>query len=288
MAARRCIVTLATDDRQYPAALDRLEASLARVGFEGAIVSWRGSALPEGAPTHLSVPFGFKPYGLAETANRGHELLLWLDASCVAVRSLDPIFARIERDGYVLFRNRSYAVGEWAADAALEALGLDREQAMALPEVNAAAVGLNMGSEVGAAFLDGWQAAARDGVAFRGVPRDLQDEDDYRAVKWNRDGRVSLDPRVRGHRHDQTVAGVLAARLGMSPTAEWLEIYSSRARTIGPRTRVVVDRDAGKEDAVLASLSRLRRARWLGVVGPRLFRRRAGASGLAASRRLGV
>ncbi len=220
MAHRRCVVTLATDHKQYPASLDRLEASLAKVGFEGELAAWRGGRLPEGCPEHADVPFAFKPYCLAEAARGGGGLLLWLDAACIAVRSLDPVFARIERDGYVLFRNRAYLVGEWASDAALETFGLSRDDAMSLPEVNAAVVGLNVDSDVGAGFLERWLAAAGAGLAFRGVPEPLVGADDYGAVKWNRDGRVSSDPRVRGHRHDQTVAGLLAAQLGMSLTGE--------------------------------------------------------------------
>jgi 5-methylcytosine-specific restriction endonuclease McrA len=64
----------------------------------------------------------------------------------------------------------------------------------------------------------------------------------YQAVKWNRGARVSSDPRVRGHRHDQTVAGVLAAQLGMRLSSEGLWVSSGARRTmpIDPKTRIVL------------------------------------------------
>jgi hypothetical protein len=54
-------------------------------------------------------------------------------------QSLERIFARIERRGYILFRNPGQ-VGQWCGDAALSALGASREEAMAWPELNAGAI----------------------------------------------------------------------------------------------------------------------------------------------------
>jgi hypothetical protein len=274
MADRRCVVTLATDDKQYAASLERLEASLTSVGFTGELVSWRGGRFPEGSPSHSDVPFAFKPYCLAEAARGGGELLLWLDAACIAVRPLDPIFDRLDRNGYVLFRNGQHRVGEWASDLALELFGLSREDAMSIPEVNAAALGLNTGSEIGATFLARWFRAASDGVAFRGVASEPGSEPDYLAVKWNRDGLVSADRRVRGHRHDQTVAGLLAAELGMNLMDHGLETYSEERRAIGAKTLIAIGRDAGRHTGGgLASLRRVRWARRLGTIGSGMPRR---------------
>ena len=72
----------------------------------------------------------------------------------------------------------------------------------------------------------------------------LRDRKDYQAVKWNRGARVSSDPRVRGHRHDQTVAGVLAAQLGMRLSSEglWVSSVARRTMPIDPKTRIVLVR----------------------------------------------
>ena len=237
---RCCVVSLATDDRDYSAGLDRLERSLERVGFSGGFMCWRPGSFPDDCPTHVDVPFAFKPYCLAEARRRGGELLLWIDANCVAVRPLEPIFDQIERDGYILFRQyERWRVGQWASDEALGVLGLSRDQAMEMPEVNAAVIGLNTSSHVSNSFLEKWLRAAQEGVAFRGVSEQVRTKGDFRDVKWNRGGRVSSDPRVRGHRHDQTVAGVLAAQLGMKLSrSEGLRDSSRDTSAIDPKTRI--------------------------------------------------
>ena len=241
---RCCVVSLATDDKHYPESLNRLERSLRQVGFVGEFMCWRPGRYPEDCRAHKDVPFAFKPYCLAEARRRGSDLLLWLDTSCVAVRSLEPLFDQIERDGYILFKNRRYRVGEWASDEALSVLGIGRDQAMEMPEVNGAAIGLNTSSHVSHSFLEKWCRVAYEGVAFRGVSGQLRTQTDYQDVKWNRDGRVSSDPRVRGHRHDQTVAGILAAQLGMRLSSEGLQASSPRTRVIDPKTRIIIDRSA--------------------------------------------
>lgn len=62
-------------------------------------------------------------------------------------------------------------------------------------------------------------------------------------VKKNRSGRVSSDPRVQGHRHDQTVAGILAHRLAMALTHEGLQTYMPARRRIAPSTRILINRE---------------------------------------------
>ena len=163
----------------------------------------------------------------------------------MAIRTLDPIFTAIEANGYVLFRNDSYRLGEWASDHTLSEYGLSRDRALALPEVNAAAIGLHFGSRIAVEFLESWHEAARGEIAFRGVPWPLQSWDDYEDVKWNHAGCVSADPRVHGHRHDQTVAGILADRLHMELTLHGLEDYLvlDPGRDLRPTTAIVIDRD---------------------------------------------
>jgi hypothetical protein len=241
---RRGVISLATGRRDYGGRLSRLKASLRRVGFEGELVCWPPGRFPAGCPEHLESPFAFKPFCLAEAGERGIRSVLWLDASCIAIRSLDPLFDAIDERGYLLFRNRRYVVGEWASDEALALLGLTRAEALRIPEVRASAVGLRLDHPVADRFLSEWHRLAEGRVAFRGTRDELLTRDDYYAVKWNRDGRVSADPRVRGHRHDQTVAGILAHRLGMELRAGGLESYTRATRflPIQSETAVVVDR----------------------------------------------
>jgi hypothetical protein len=240
----RCVVSLATDRDFYPLSLDRLGESLRHVGFRGAFLPWAPGAFPPDCPSQLEVPFAFKPFCVAEARARGAKTVLWLDSSCLVVRSLDPIFREIETNGYVLFKNGSHRVGEWASDHTLSEFGLSRDRALTLPEVNAAVVGLHLDSPLGVEFLESWLAAARKETPFRGIPEAFESWDDYEDVKWNRTGRASPDARVHGHRHDQTVAGILADRLGMELTLEGLEDHldSDAGDLLRPTTSILIDR----------------------------------------------
>jgi hypothetical protein len=241
-ASRRAVVSLATE--RFGPRLARLRSSLERTGFDGEFVAWPPGLFPPGCPGQLEVPFAFKPFCIAEAAERGFTSVLWMDASSVAIRSLDPFFEAVDERGYVLFRNGSFRLGAWASDVALDALGVSREDALAIPELDAAAIGLRLDHPVGARFLSDWLRLARDGVVFRGTRDELRSWHDYSGLRANKLGRASADPRVRGHRHDQTAAGMIAHRLGMELTPEGIESYRRDTVFLLPRptTRVVIDR----------------------------------------------
>jgi hypothetical protein len=277
MGTGHCIISLATADKRYAAGLARLAESARKSGFEGDILTWPPDSFPAGCPQHREVPFAFKPYCFREARARGMDLVLWLDSACVVLRPLDTLFRQIAERGYVLFRNRDHKVGEWASDAALARLALSRDEAMRVPEVNAAAIGLNMKSPIGTEFLDRWYEEARNGVSFRGVISGPSSDADYWDIKWNRSGKASADPRVRGHRHDQTVAGILAHRLGMHLATEGLESISREDGDVGGNTVVVIHRDFVRDPSEKSVLGRIRSYLWR-----RSTRRtRTGRAGLA-------
>jgi hypothetical protein len=239
MGLRRCVISLATSGRGFPEGLLRLERSLEKVGFDGEFLSWPPGSFPTDCPSQLEVPFAFKPYCFQEARQRGMQLVLWLDSSCVPIRPLDAIFDAMDPRGYIIFKNGDLVLGEWASDLALETLGLTREQALTLPEANTAAIGLNVASETGVEFLVRWHEAAKDGLAFRGVREPLCIASDYSDVMWNRSGRVSRDRRVRGHRHDQTVAGILVHQLGLELTIDGLQNYRPEEADVEPGATIL-------------------------------------------------
>lgn len=246
------VISLAT--APFEPSLRRLDRSLDRVGFGGLRRFWEAGAFPDGCPDHLDVPFAFKPHCFAAAGASGLRNVLWLDATCVVIQPLDEIFERIAGRGYILFCHRGLKLGQWASDAALAAFRFDRETAMHLPEVNASALGLDLDHPVAAEFLARWRGAADDGTAFRGVEEPIRSADDYQAVKWNRSGRCSSDPRVNGHRHDQTVAGILAYELGMELSLSGLQPYRRWRRPIRPATAVINCRSPGRfDDATVAA-----------------------------------
>lgn len=191
----RCIVSVGTG--QYARGVARLK-KLAK----DPVMAWT-TELPAGSPSHRDTPYGFKAYALEIARKAGYELVLWADASIKPVRSMEPLWDLIEKQGY-WFSANWWPNGEWCSDASLPLLGITREEAMGHMHVAATSFGLNLRSDEGNGFLDDYMRYARNG-AFRGP--------------WkNERGEASADPRVRGHRHDQTAASAICWRRGFTLT----------------------------------------------------------------------
>ena len=188
------------------------------------------SGLMRGWPSHAQKPYAFKACALA-LHSASTDLIMWMDAAVKPVRPLEPLWERIEREGY-WFAENAWNNYQWTADSAYPDLFpnsftdtedgnmcFDLEQARGfnkeIPQVMACAFGLNLRNEIGNAFLlDYMHLAMTD--AFRGP-------------WWNSNNPVNRGkdpakcapcgpPDVIGHRHDQTAASVIAWRLDMKLT----------------------------------------------------------------------
>lgn len=189
-----CIVNVALGT-WYPQGQDRLRRSLEEVRYDGALHFL--TTLPVGSPPHEEVPYAFKTYAMREAAEK-HRYLLWLDASMIALHPLTPIFERVREQGYFLLHG-AYKAGEWMSDRMLAMTARSREEFMARPNLLSGCVGLDTRHAIGAEVLDRWCAAAKNG-SFIGA--------------WtNENGQVSSDPRVRGHRHDQSALDVIVCQM---------------------------------------------------------------------------
>ena len=206
----RALVNVATGGR-YLAMQDRLQKAARELG-EKRISHWRGS-LPPGSPSHKDVPYAFKAHALRHALLIGFDTLLWVDSSILPVRSLVPLWERIESHGYWFSENLPFGrqdlpcwtCGPWTCDSALAPLKIDRETAFKIPQVIGTAFGLNLKDLRARALLNEFLLLAEEKTAFQGP--------------WTNEAhQASQDPRVLGHRHDQTVLSVLAWRLGMKLT----------------------------------------------------------------------
>lgn len=239
MGPRRCILTLGIAEeppadhpqivRDFKPAIARLETSLAEAGYAGAFASW-SEKYPEGCPSHRDSPCAFKPFCLSEAAAAGYELVLWLDATVQAIRPIEPLFECVERDGYLIFAE-DHSVGEYCKDEALGPLGITREESFSMRSCWACALGLDLRNPLSLEFLERWKELAVDGVTFPG-PR------------WSGflgfPQTASADPRVKGHRYDQTAASVLALRLGMTKwrSKEFFSYFLKNTRRSVPTVAV--------------------------------------------------
>lgn len=210
---RTCVLNFAGGG-WYPRGQRRLVNSFRAAGYTGDFLLWDG-VLPPGSPPHAEVPFAFKAHALAWALARGYRRLIWADASIVAVRRLDGYLAAVDRLGQVLGRTK-YPTGEYASDACLAAFGVKRDQAMALHDVASGLVAFDAEHAGARRLLDRWIDLGREGTLFKGA-------------KWNEDGSVSKDPRVRGHRHDQSVLSLLVAQAGAA-TVPWASIARERRK----------------------------------------------------------
>ncbi len=223
---KRAIVCVATTPH-YRRGMKRLgEACLER---KETCIQWTGE--PDGSPSHADVPYAFKAYALQHAAEHA-DLLLWADACILPIRDMEPLWKRIEEQGY-WFCNNGYSNYEWTAREAYDDLfsgGFrpDNPQSLCydinreIKHVVATTFGLNVRHPKGAAFLREYFRLASTTRAFCGPWGNIawKEADGSKPYSDPRNSRYALcgPADVRGHRHDQTAASVIAWRLGMELT----------------------------------------------------------------------
>ncbi|MCC6428028.1 MAG: hypothetical protein IT435_14555 [Phycisphaerales bacterium] len=202
---RTCIVNVSVGS-WYPLGQQRMLASMRTHSVDAEPVVWANS-YPCGSPTHQEVPFAFKTYAIQHARSLGFDRVLWLDSSLIALRWPRRLYESIEKHGVFVSAQKAHMLGEWASDACLAKLGMSREESMTLHSADASCIGLDFRHEVARRFFERWREASMDGVSFPG-PRD------------NDAGQASADRRVKGHRWDQTAAGIIAYQLQI-PLFRW-------------------------------------------------------------------
>ena len=207
MADKKCVVSFADGAGHYAKALMRLELSLKQVGFDGYFKGINDYGHIE-SPLHRgpgAVPYAFKAYSIKKAIEEGAELLLWCDSVIYATKSIAPVFDHIKEKGYLFFDNIGFSIGDYTSDACLNHYGMSREEAFASPMIMACVMGFDVNHPQTKAFLDKYIAAASDGVSYPG--------------DWtNQNLQASNDMRVKGHRHDQSVASILIKQMGLDVT----------------------------------------------------------------------
>jgi len=215
----------------YVSQARRLAKSLAEFAAPvGIDYSVRLNTMPNHCPSHQDAPFAFKVYCILDAIRQGYKNVLWLDANMYAVKSVLPIFERIQKQGYWFVHDSGWTNGQWCTDAALPLLRLTREHALTQPVIFGGWAGFNTSSALAQRILDGWARGAIDG-SFVGPFHKGQ-------------GFVSDDPRVLGHRHDQTVLSTVIAReveAGVPVNIENLGVLTAYKTDTGVDTIIVKD-----------------------------------------------
>ena len=196
----------------YGKGVARLINEFARVS-PGYQIQAHVNVLPFGAPAGV-VEAGYdytgycaKPFALLQARTAGADIAILVDAAFFPIRDIGPLVDYIAQKGYYLCRNGNQ-VGDWASDRCLERMGVARKDAFAMEEISSYCVGLNFADGRCVELLHRWCGYASDRLTFPGPHTGQMHEGRNR-------GLVSVDRRVKGHRHDQTALSIVAHRLGM-------------------------------------------------------------------------
>lgn len=202
------VVSFADGAGYYAKAMMRLELSLKQVGFGGEYEIFKGindyahigSPFHKGAPS--AVPYAFKAFSIKKAMEEGADYILWCDSVVYATKSIAPIFQHIANHGYLFFDNIGYTIGDYTSDACLSKWGMSREEAFNSPMIMACCMGFDIRHPQANEFLSKYIEAASDGVSYHG--------------DWtNENLQSSQDMRVKGTRHDQSVASILIKKMNL-------------------------------------------------------------------------
>jgi hypothetical protein len=153
-----------------------------------------------GCKPHSEVPYQFKPYSI-DKARETFDKVMWMDSAVYAIKDLKPLWDEIEKRGVVLFNNMGFTIGDFTNDTCLEIMKMSRDEAHKLPMIMACVMGFDFTNPLAVEFLKEYKGYSEMG-AFNGG--------------WdNKYGDESSDPRCKGHRHDQSVASIIAHRMGI-------------------------------------------------------------------------
>lgn len=211
------ILNFANHIGRYKQMQDRLKQALGRVGYTGDSAFYNHEEqISLQCPYHKSddlrlhaqgkvVPYAFKAYAIYKAMMDGYENIIWMDAAVYPSKDITPLIEHVEQEGYLFFDNIGFSVGDYTSDACLNKFGWSRDKAFKEKMIMACVMGLNTANTQAVEFIKQYLNAAQDGVSYHG--------------SWhNINGEVSEDLRVKGHRHDQSVASILIADMGLKIT----------------------------------------------------------------------
>lgn len=196
---KTCLVNFASNS--YTKYQSDLKNSFIKAGFKGDFLFWNFEKDLK-CPPHKEVPYAFKSYAFQEAIKKGYEYILWADSPIKVIGDLNKAFDRLKEYGYLLGTG-GWNTGQWCSDDCMNAFGLIREELFKMPHLTACVMGFDYTNDLSKEFLRQLHFRAVEQITFKGAWKNLNKE-------------VSDCPDVLGHRHDQTVASIIAQNLGMT------------------------------------------------------------------------
>lgn len=195
---KHCIVNFS--DFRYKIGQDRLRESLINVNYQGDVLLFNDYQ-EIGAKHHTEVPYQFKVYAIEKARQMGYDVVLYCDASIWAIKDvMESIYYIIEKGWLMEFCG--FSASQYSTDICLEKFNITRDEAESIWLYSSGFTGLNFKNKIANEFFNQWLFRAKEEITFIG--------------DWNNNhNQCSNDARCLGHRHDQTVASIIAHNLGM-------------------------------------------------------------------------
>jgi len=187
-----CIVTVATADH-YIAEQQRLVNSVKEFGAGIQMFNWRGQ-LPFGSPPHYTVPYAFKAYAIKSAKDIGFDKVLWLDASMYMMAEWGKFWELLEERGNLFWQCDLEHCGFLCSDAAMKLMGKTREELMVTPLMQGGIFALDFSSLSAKGIWEFYWKHVHSGALIG-----------YWSAKQ---GFVSENPNVIGHRHDMPILSI--------------------------------------------------------------------------------
>jgi hypothetical protein len=195
---KHCIVNFS--DFKFANGQNRLKQSLIQTGYLGDVILFN-EFNQVNSKHHSQVPYQFKVLAIDRAKQMGYDVALYCDASIYAIKNIMPVINYINENGYLL-EYCGFNVAQFSTDLCLNEFNITRDYAEKIPLHSAGFTGLNFNNEIANKFFEQWLIRAKEEKTFIG--------------DWNNNNKqCSADSRCLGHRHDQTVASIIAHKLEM-------------------------------------------------------------------------
>lgn len=183
------IVNLVTNTERYTQGQERLGQSLTQDLIGNAAVRLFKGEGQVGAYPHAVNPYAFKIYAIDHLRKCGYEQILWLDASIIAVKPIQPVFSWLKEKG-IFLETAGHYVGSWCNEHTLRYFDITRDEANTMPMFAAGYIGFDFTNPVSIEFFAEWKESMLNGC-FKG--------------SWT------------DHRHDMTCGSIIANKRGLLP-----------------------------------------------------------------------
>ena len=195
---KHCIVNFS--DFKFKIGQDRLQKSLIDMKYQGDVLLFNDYQ-EIGSKPQQEVPYQFKVIAIEKARQMGYDVILYCDASIWAIKDVMKSIHYISEKGW-LMEYCGFFASQYSTDICLEKFNLTRDDAESIWLYSSGFTGLNFKNEIANEFLIQWLFRAKEETTFKG--------------DWNNNfNQCSKDVRCLGHRHDQTVASIIAHNLGM-------------------------------------------------------------------------